>query len=74
MKKNDYVMEAKSQKPCKRIEAGTCRECSACGEHCEYYIPEDKKEYSFGYGYGIWGGRIIDLLPHGTRYYHGAKD
>lgn len=64
-------MKSKFQESCKRIASGTCKRCSACGESCEYYIPEEtkKNEHSFGYGYGIWGGRIIDLLPHGARYY-----
>lgn len=69
-------MESKFQQPCKRISSGNCKSCSACGASCEYYVPEETKrnEYSFGYGYGIRSGRIIDLLPHGARYYHGAKD
>jgi hypothetical protein len=61
---------------CKRIAWGTCKKCSACGNDCQYYIPEEKKEEknqnqkeTLGYGYGIWGGRIVDILPHGARYY-----
>ena len=54
-------------KECKRIAEGTCKKCSACGYDCKYYIPED--DSSFGYGYGLWGGKIVDLLPHSARYY-----
>jgi hypothetical protein len=58
---------------CKRIEDGTCKKCSACGIDCKYYIPKEKADNAFGYGYGMWGGRIVDLLPHGARYYMNGK-
>ena len=55
---------------CKRIAEGTCKKCSACGNDCKYYIPEEKKDNHLEYGYGIYGNRIVDLLPHGARYYN----
>ena len=60
-------------KECKRIAEGTCKKCSACGKDCKYYIPEKETSNVLGYGYGIWGGEIRDMLPHGSRYYINGK-
>lgn len=57
-------------KECKRIAEGTCKKCSACGDNCECYIPEDnKKENTLGYGYSMCRGKVVDLIPNGVRYY-----
>lgn len=54
-------------KECKKIAEGTCKKCSACGKDCKYYQPEE--EDIIPYGYGLHGGQVRDMLPHGARYY-----
>ena len=57
------------RKECARIQEGTCKKCSAC-EKCKFY-KEPQDQYLLPYGYGMWGGQIRDMLPHGKRYYMG---
>lgn len=32
-------------------------------------VPNARNQGQLPYGYGIWGGQIRDMLPHGRRYY-----
>ena len=65
-----YFKEVNSmRKECARIQERTCKKCSAC-EKCEFY-KEPQDQYLLPYGYGMWGGQIRDMLPHGKRYYMG---
>lgn len=62
------------EKECLRISEGTCKKCSACGKDCEYYKPSvSAKENHLPYGYIMWGGKVRDSLPHGSRYYMGLR-
>lgn len=54
-------------KECLRISEGTCKKCTACGQDCIYYKPQNEND--FPYGYIMFGGELRDILPHGSRYY-----
>lgn len=70
---------------CGKMWLGVCREngkeafLDSCGvqfdrEHRQPAHEVDYHDYSpLGYGFGLWGAqgsmKIVDLLPHGARYY-----